>query len=224
MGNNLIFSMAVEKLVDLDAAARRALRDPGIATGGFAPGLIGTRSRDLAAMSVFLYAMREREMILNVLRWSPARRMTTYSRPGGLWRDVPDGFDPAVREILEVLPRRIDEYESMLTKNELFLDRTRKIGVISTDQCKQYGLTGPVIRATGLAYDLRKARPYNGYEQYDFHVPTQTGGDVYARYLVRVEEMRKSLAIDRQALDKLPGGPVSSTTASSCLRRARKLA
>jgi len=98
----------------------------------------------------------------------------------------------------------------MLTTNELFLDRTQGIGVISTEQCRQYALTGPVIRATGLAYDLRKARPYNGYEQYDFHVPTQTGGDVYARYLVRVEEMRQSLAIVRQALDKLPGGPVSS--------------
>lgn len=214
MGNNLIFSMAVEKLVDLDVPPRaQALRVILSELQRVASHLvwIGTSSLDLAAMSVFLYAMREREMILNVFEMvSGARMMTTYIRPGGLWRDVPDGFDPAVREILEVLPRRIDEYESMLTKNELFLDRTRKIGVISTDQCKQYGLTGPVIRATGLAYDLRKARPYNGYEQYDFHVPTQTGGDVYARYLVRVEEMRQSLAIVRQALDKLPGGPVSS--------------
>lgn len=214
MGNNLIFSMAVEKLVDLDVPPRaQALRVILSELQRVASHLvwIGTSSLDLAAMSVFLYAMREREMILNVFEMvSGARMMTTYIRPGGLWRDVPDGFDPAVREILEVLPRRIDDYESMLTKNELFLDRTRKIGVISTDQCKQYGLTGPVIRATGLAYDLRKARPYNGYEQYDFHVPTQTGGDVYARYLVRVEEMRQSLAIVRQALDKLPGGPVSS--------------
>jgi NADH-quinone oxidoreductase subunit D len=214
MGNNLIFSMAVEKLVDLDVPPRaQALRVILSELQRVASHLvwIGTSSLDLAAMSVFLYAMREREMILNVFEMvSGARMMTTYIRPGGLWRDVPNGFDPAVREILEVLPRRIDEYESMLTKNELFLDRTRKIGVISTDQCKQYGLTGPVIRATGLAYDLRKARPYNGYEQYDFHVPTQTGGDVYARYLVRVEEMRQSLAIVRQALDKLPGGPVSS--------------
>ncbi len=214
MGNNLVFCLAVEKLVDLDVPPRaQALRVILAELQRISSHLvwIGTSSLDLAAMSVFLYAMREREMILDVFELvSGQRMMTTYIRPGGLWRDVPAEFEPAVREILAVLPKRIDEYERMLTTNELFLDRTQGIGVINTEQCKQYALTGPVIRATGLAYDLRKARPYSGYEQYSFDVPTQTAGDVYARYLVRVEEMRQSLKIIRQALDRLPGGPVRS--------------
>jgi NADH-quinone oxidoreductase subunit D len=112
--------------------------------------------------------------------------------------------------VLKIMPARIDEYESLLTKNPLFLDRTRKIGVISAEDCVRWGLTGPIIRASGLPYDLRKARPYSGYEQYEFDIPTQTTGDVYARYLVRVAEMRQSLRIIEQALDKLPFGPVRS--------------
>ncbi len=214
LGNNLVFCLAVEKLVDLDVPERaQALRVILAELQRISSHLvwIGTSSLDLAAMSVFLYAMREREMILNIFEMvSGQRMMTTYIRPGGLWRDVPADFEPAVREILEVIPRRVDEYERILTRNELFLDRTQGIGAINTEQCLQYALTGPVIRATGLAHDLRKVRPYSGYEQYNFTVPTQTTGDVYARYLVRVEEMRQSVKIIRQALDKLPGGPVRS--------------
>lgn len=214
LGNNLVFCLAVEKLVDLDVPERaQALRVILAELQRISSHLvwIGTSSLDLAAMSVFLYAMREREMILNIFEMvSGQRMMTTYIRPGGLWRDVPADFEPAVREILEIIPRRLDEYERILTTNELFLDRTQGIGVINTEQCLQYALTGPVIRATGLAHDLRKVRPYSGYEQYNFSVPTQTAGDVYARYLVRVEEMRQSVKIIRQALDRLPGGPVRS--------------
>lgn len=214
MGNNLVFCMAVEKLVDLDVPPRaQAIRVILTELQRIASHLLwlGTSSLDLAAMSIFLYAMREREMIINIFEMiSGARMMTTYIRPGGLWRDVTDGFDGAVREVLKILPARIDEYERLLTNNELFIDRTQGIGVITTEQCRQYGLTGPVIRATGLAYDLRKVRPYSGYEQYDFDIPTQTTGDVYGRYMVRVEEMRQSLKIVRQALEKLPSGPVIS--------------
>ncbi len=214
LGNNLVFCMAVEKLVDLDVPPRaQVIRVILTELQRIASHLlwIGTSSLDLAAMSVFLYAMREREMIINIFEMiSGARMMTTYIRPGGLWRDVTEGFDSAVREVLKIMPARFDEYERLLTKNELFIDRTQGIGVINTEQCKQYGLTGPVIRATGLAYDLRKARPYSGYEQYDFAIPTQASGDVYGRYMVRVEEMRQSLKIVRQALDKLPAGPVIS--------------
>jgi NADH-quinone oxidoreductase subunit D len=214
LGNNLVFCLAVEKLVGLDVPERaQALRVILAELQRISSHLvwIGTSSLDLAAMSVFLYAMREREMILNIFEMvSGQRMMTTYIRPGGLWRDVPPDFEPAVREILEIIPRRVDEYERILTTNELFIDRTQGIGVINTEQCLQYALTGPVIRATGLAHDLRKVRPYSGYEQYTFTVPTQTTGDVYGRYLVRVEEMRQSVKIIRQALDKLPGGPVRS--------------
>jgi NADH-quinone oxidoreductase subunit D len=166
MGNNLVFCLAVEKLVNLDVPPRaQVIRVILAELQRIASHLLwlGTSSLDLAAMSVFLYTMREREKIINIFEMvSGARMMTTYIRPGGLWRDVPEGFDTAVREVLKIMPKRIDEYERLLTKNELFIDRTHRIGVINTEQCKQYGLTGPVIRATGLAYDLRKARPYSG--------------------------------------------------------------
>ncbi len=214
MGNNLTYCLAVEKLVDLDVPPRaQALRVILAELQRISSHLLwlGTSCLDLAAMSVFLYTMREREAILDIFEMvSGQRMMTTYIRPGGLWRDVPVEFEDAVRDIIGILPRRIDEYESLLTTNSLFLDRTEGIGAISYEDCVRWGLTGPVMRATGRAYDLRKARPYSGYEQYDFEVPTRTAGDVYSRYQVRVEEMRQSVRIIRQALDRLPYGPVRS--------------
>lgn len=214
MGNNLTYCLAVEKLVGLDVPPRaQALRVILAELQRISSHLLwlGTSSLDLAAMSVFLYCMRERELILDVFEMiSGQRMMTTYIRPGGVWRDVPAEFEAAVRHIVNIMPARIDEYESMLTTNMLFLERTQGIGVISSEDCKRWGLSGPVIRATGIPYDLRKVRPYSGYEQYDFDVPTATTGDVYGRYLVRVEEMRQSVRIIRQALDRLPYGPVRS--------------
>jgi NADH-quinone oxidoreductase subunit D len=215
IGNNLVYCLAIEKLVELDVPPRaQAIRVILTELSRLQSHLvwIGTSALDLAAMSVFLYAMREREMILDIFELvSGQRMMTTYIRPGGLWRDVPTEFDSVVRKLLEVMPERIKEYESLLTKNPLFIDRTRGIGVISGEDCVRMGLSGPIIRASGTPYDVRKARPYSSYEQYDFDIPTQVGGDIYARYLVRVEEMRQSLRIVQQALDKLPDGPVRST-------------
>jgi len=212
MGNNLVYCLAVEKLTGLKSPPRAdAIRVILAELSRLQSHLlwIGTSSLDLAAMSVFLYAMREREQILDVFEMvSGQRMMTTFIRPGGLWRDVPAGFEAAVREIVKVLPRRLAEYESLLTKNPLFLDRTRGIGKIDTQTCLAWNVTGPTLRATGFAHDLRKANPYCGFEQYDFEVPTQSEGDIYARYLVRVEEMRQSVRIIEQALDKLPYGPV----------------
>jgi NADH-quinone oxidoreductase subunit D len=141
---------------------------------------------------------------------SGQRMMTTYIRPGGVWRDLPVEFDETVRNFLRSFSHRIDEYEALLTKNPLFLDRTRKIGIISAEQAIHWGLTGPALRASGVPHDLRKVRPYSGYEQYDFEVPTHTEGDTYARYLVRMAEMRQSVRIVQQALDHLPSGPVRS--------------
>jgi NADH-quinone oxidoreductase subunit D len=214
VGNNFVYCMAIEKLVDLDVPERaQAIRVILAELTRLSSHLIwiGTSALDLAAMSVYMYAFREREMILDILEMcSGQRMMTTYIRPGGLWRDVPPGFVEAVRDVIRVFPRRLDDYESMLTKNALFLERTVGIGPISTEDCIRYGITGPILRATGKAFDLRKIRPYSGYERYDFNVPTQTGGDVYSRYLVRVQEMRESIHIIEQALDKLPGGPVRS--------------
>jgi NADH-quinone oxidoreductase subunit D len=215
VGNNLAYCMAVEKLVDLDVPPRaQAIRVILAELQRIASHLVwlGTSALDLAAMSMFLYCFREREMILDILEMcSGQRMMTTYIRPGGLWRDVPVEFESAVRNFIKIFPKRIDEYESLLTKNPLFLDRVVGIGVLKKETALQYGVTGPMLRASGVKWDLRKERPYCGYEQYDFEVPTRTEGDVYARYLVRVQEMRESLKIVEQALNKLPMGPVRST-------------
>jgi NADH-quinone oxidoreductase subunit D len=142
---------------------------------------------------------------------SGQRMMTTYIRPGGLWRDVPVEFEKAVRDFIKILPGRIDQYESMLTKNPLFIDRTVGIGKISGEEAIRWGATGGTLRGSGVNYDVRKFAPYSGYEQYDFEVPLRTEGDTYARYLVRIEEMRQSIRIVQQALDKLPLGPVRSS-------------
>jgi NADH-quinone oxidoreductase subunit D len=214
VGNNLAYSMAVEKLVDLDVPARaQALRVILVELTRIQSHLVwlGTAALDLAAMSMFLYCFREREYILDIMEMcSGQRMMTTYIRPGGLWRDVPVEFEAAVRDILKTFPKRIDQYEALLTRNPLMLDRTLGIGRLTGEECLNFGVTGPMLRASGVKWDLRKTQPYSGYEQYDFEVPTRTEGDVYARFLVRLEEMRQSLKIIGQALDKLPLGAVRS--------------
>jgi NADH-quinone oxidoreductase subunit D len=210
IGNNLVYCLAIEKLVDLDVPPRaQAVRVILTELQRIASHLVwlGTSSLDLAAMSTFLYCFREREIILDIFEMcSGQRMMTSYIRPGGIWRDLPDGFEEAVRQFLRLLPGRLRQYEALLTKNPLFLDRTRKIGVLTAQEALRLGVTGPMLRATGIAFDLRKAQPYSGYDQYDFDVPTATGGDTYDRYLVRMEEMRQSLRIIEQALNRLPGG------------------
>jgi NADH-quinone oxidoreductase subunit D len=214
VGNNLAFSMAVEKLVDLDVPVRaQAIRVILAELTRYQSHLVwlGTAALDLAAMSMFLYCFREREYILDVMELcSGQRMMTTYIRPGGLWRDVPVEFEAAVRNILKTFPKRIDEYEALLTRNPLMLDRTLGIGRLTGEECLNFGVTGPMLRASGVKWDLRKTQPYSGYEQYDFEIPTRPEGDVYARFLVRLEEMRQSLKIVEQALNKLPMGPVRS--------------
>lgn len=212
MGNNLVYCLAVEKLTGLKSPARAdAIRVILAELSRLQSHLlwIGTSALDLGAMSVFLYAMREREMIMDVFELvSGQRMMTTYIRPGGLWRDVPAEFEGALREIINIFPKRIDQYEALLTKNPLFMSRTKGIGVLSSKDALAWDVTGPTLRSTGIAHDIRKSNPYCGYDQYDFDIPTQTTGDVYGRYQVRVEEMRQSVRIVEQALDKLPYGPV----------------
>lgn len=214
MGNNLVYCLALEKLVDLDVPARaQAVRVLFTELTRIASHLVwlGTAALDLAAMSVFLYCFRERERIMDVMEMcSGQRMMTTYFRPGGLWRDLPAEFEDAVRGILKDFPKRIDEYEGLLTNNPIFIDRTKGIGKLSVADGLAWGVTGPSLRGSGIAYDLRKEEPYSGYEQYEFDVVTADGGDVYARYLVRMEEMRQSLRIVQQALDRLPSGPFRS--------------
>jgi NADH-quinone oxidoreductase subunit D len=214
VGNNLAYCLAVEKLIGLDVPVRaQALRVILAELKRISSHLVwlGTSALDLAAMSDFMYAFREREMILDILEMvSGQRMMTTYIRPGGVWRDVPVEFEAAVRNLLKIMPKRIDEYESLLTKNPLFIDRTAGIGIISATDAVNWGLTGASLRGSGVNYDVRKFAPYSGYEQYDFEVPLGTDGDVRARYIVRMAEMRQSIRIILQALDKLPIGPVRS--------------
>ncbi len=215
LGNNLSYCLAVEKLCDLDVPPRaQAIRVLLTELQRIESHLVwlGTHALDMAATSVFLYCFREREKILNIKELvSGQRMMTTYFRPGGLWRDTPVEFEAAVRAFLDQMPARIDEYESLLTTNPLFLKRTVGIGVLPPEVALNYAVTGPMLRASGVAHDLRKAAPYSGYELYDFDIATRTEGDTYARYLVRVEEMRQSVRIARQALEKMPMGPVRSS-------------
>jgi NADH-quinone oxidoreductase subunit D len=214
VGNNLVYCMAIEKLAELDVPPRaQAIRVLLTELERISSHLVwlGTHALDLGAMSVFLYCFREREKILDIKELvSGQRMMTTYFRPGGLWRDVPVEFEDAVRSFLDYMPRRIDEYEALLTNNRLFIERTKNIGLMDADTAIRWGITGPPLRASGVNLDLRKTQPYSGYEQYDFEVPVHTDGDTYARYVVRIEEMRQSLRIVRQVLDKMPYGPVRS--------------
>lgn len=214
IGNNLVYCLAIEKLTDLDVPPRaQAIRVILTELQRISSHLVwlGTHCLDLGAMSLFLYTFREREFILDIFEMvSGQRMMTTYLRPGGLWRDVPVEFEGTVREFTGLLPRRIQQYDDLLEKNRLFLERTKGIGVLSTEDALSWGVTGPMARASGVDHDLRKSMPYSGYEQYEFNVPTHTDGDTYARYLVRMEELRQSLRIVEQALDKLPLGPVRS--------------
>jgi NADH-quinone oxidoreductase subunit D len=214
IGNNLAYCLAVEKLIGLDIPVRaQAIRVILAELQRLSSHLVwlGTAALDLAAMSDFMYCFREREMILDIFELvSGQRMMTTYIRPGGVWRDVPVEFEAAVRDFLKIIPHRIDQYESLLTKNPLFLDRTIGIGKISAEDAVNWGLTGGTLRGSGVNYDVRKFAPYCGYEQYDFEVPLRTEGDVFARYMVRVAEMRQTVRIIQQAMDKLPLGPVQS--------------
>jgi NADH-quinone oxidoreductase subunit D len=165
---------------------------------------LGTHGMELGAVSVLMYCFRERELLLNINELIAGFRMfPSYNRVGGLREDLPRGFHAAVREVLDRLPGKLNEYEDLLTKNEIYIERTRGVGRISKEDAIAYGLVGPIARAAGVAYDVRKAFPYLGYETFDFQVPVQTDGDVYSRYLVRIAEMRESIAICRQALDRI---------------------
>lgn len=214
LGNNFVYSLAVEKLVGLDVPLRaQAIRVILAELQRISSHLVwvGSLGLDLAAMSAFLYCFREREQILDIFELvSGQRMMTTYIRPGGVWRDVPVEFEKAVRDFLKIIPKRIDEYEALLTKNPLFIDRTVGIGKISGEEAVNWGATGATLRGSGVNYDVRKFAPYSGYEQYEFEVPLSTMCDVYGRYIIRMEEMRQSVRIIQQALDKMPMGPVKS--------------
>src|SRR5690606_10001488 len=207
MSNNLVFSMAVEKLVGLDVPERaQIIRVICMELTRINSHLVwlGTHALDMGAMSVFLYCFREREYVLNMYEMLGGQRMmSSYIRPGGVWRDVPPEFIPAVEHFVDYFPPKIDDYEALLTNNPLWIDRTQGIGVIEPDDALDYGVSGPSLRGSGVNWDIRKAQPYSGYENYDFDVPLGEHGDVYDRFYVRILEMRESIKIIRQAVERL---------------------
>ncbi len=169
---------------------------------------LGTHALDIGAMSVFLYCFREREDILRIFEmFSGQRMMTSYFRIGGLALEPPRGWHQRVKSFIDRFPSCIDEYENLLTNNRIWIGRTKGIGFISLEDMLDLGVTGPMLRAAGLKIDARKDEPYSSYEKFDFEVPTRTENDVFARYQVRVEEMRQSSRIVQQALAGMPGGP-----------------
>jgi len=207
MNNNFAYCLAMEKLFELDVPERaqvaRVILSELTRLNSHLVWL-GIHGLDLGVTSTMIYCFREREKLLDIFELvSGQRMMSTYFRPGGLWRDLPDEFEAAVEYILEDFPQRIEDYESLLTKNPLFIERTQGIGFVTAEEAMNLGLSGATLRGSGVNWDIRKSIPYSGYETYDFDVPLGQHGDVYDRYLIRMEEMRQSLRIIRQGLDKL---------------------
>ena len=213
LSNNLGYCLAVEKLLGLEVPKRaqyiRVLLTEMTRLNSHLVWL-GTHAMDLGATSVMLYCFREREEILKIFEMvSGQRMMTSYFRIGGLALEPPPGWLDRVRRFIDMLPARIDEYENLLTQNRIWLMRTVGIGVLEAKDAIALGVTGPMLRAAGVAYDVRKFFPYSSYEDFTFDVPTRTEADSYARYLVRLGEMRESLKIIRQAMSKIPpNGPI----------------
>lgn len=215
LGNNLAYALTIEELLDCEIPERARVARVILAEfQRIASHLVqlGTEAMELGAMSVFLYCFREREEILDIFEMCGGQRMmTSYIRPGGLASPLPSGFEAEVRRMAGVLPARIDDYEALLTKNELWRERTLGVGKLSAEDALRYTVTGSNLRASGVNLDMRRERPYSGYEQYDFAVPLGSTGDCYDRYLVRIQEMRESVKIINQAIDRLPEGPHVTT-------------
>jgi len=210
--NSMAFCLSVEKLLGLEIPERvRAIRVLIAELQRINSHLVwlGTHGMEVGAVSVMLYCFRERELLLNINEMLAGFRMfPSYMRVGGLREDLPRGFHDAVRAFLDRFPAKLGEYEDLLTENQIYRDRTRRVGTISREDALAYGLVGPIARASGVPYDVRKYFPYLGYESFEFKVPVQSEGDVYSRYLVRLAEMRESASICRQALERIaPTGP-----------------
>jgi NADH-quinone oxidoreductase subunit D len=211
LSNNLCYCLAVERLLGLEippfAQWMRVLLTEMTRLNSHLVWL-GSHALDIGAMTVFLYCFREREDILRIFEmFSGQRMMTSYFRIGGLALEPPRGWQAVVKRFIEAFPSHVDEYEDLLTNNPIWMRRTKGVGRISLEDMLDLGVTGPMLRAAGLKWDTRKAEPYSSYEQFDFEIPTRRESDVYARYQVRIEEMRQSTRIVTQALEGMPAGP-----------------
>ena len=215
LGNNMAYVSAVERIMGVEVPERaQTLRLILLELTRISSHLVwlGTHAIDLGAMSVFLYCFREREKLLDVNDMVAGSRLTpSYFRVGGFFQDVPDTFVPHVRKFCEEFPAALGEYQNLLTKNRIWMNRTIGVGTITGDQALALSVTGPTLRGSGVNYDVRKTQPYNGYEKYDFEVPLGRNGDVYDRYLCRIEEMKQSLHLVRQGLDRLRPGSVRAS-------------
>jgi NADH-quinone oxidoreductase subunit D len=213
LSNNVAYALAVEKLMDWDIPPRgKAIRVICCELARISAHLmgVGAMALDLGAMTVFLYTFTEREKIYDLCELLTGARFTTsYTRVGGQIRDLPDNFIPALDKFLASFGPALDECDKLLTRNRIFVDRTKDIGVIAKDRAIAYALSGPNLRGSGIDHDLRRKHPYLDYEQYDFDVVVGSVGDCYDRYLVRIEEMRQSAWILRQVIEKLPSGPIN---------------
>jgi NADH-quinone oxidoreductase subunit D len=214
LSNNLAYCLSVEKLLELEIPPKaqwmRVLLAELTRINSHLVWL-GTHGLDLGAMTVFFYCFREREEILRLFEMlSGQRLMTSYIRIGGLALEPPPGWEKATMAFIKGLPSKIDEYDNLLRTNPIFMQRTRGVGKLSLDRMLALGVTGPMIRAAGLSWDIRKSEPYSSYEKFDFEIPVETDSDVYARYLVRVREMRESQKIAVQALEGMPEGAIKA--------------
>jgi NADH-quinone oxidoreductase subunit D len=209
--NAMTYCGAVETLVGVEVPKRaQYLRVVHMELNRIMSHLVwlGTSALDLGAMSMFWYCFREREAILDLFEYSSGQRMhTRYIQVGGVMEDIPAGFAAKLEEFTDRMPARIDQYEALLTKNEIVLNRLRDVGVVDADTLLEFGVTGPLLRAAGNPWDLRKAAPYSSYDDFDFKIPVGTVGDNYDRYRVRTAEMRESVKIIAQAMEGLPEGP-----------------
>ncbi|MCY7347119.1 MAG: NADH dehydrogenase (quinone) subunit D [Pyrinomonadaceae bacterium] len=214
LGNNLAYVMAAEKLLDLEIPERaQIIRVLMCELQRIASHMVwlGTHALDIGAMSPFFYAFRQREKILNLIEAASGGRMTpSYFRIGGLMMDLPAGFERRVRQFLEDFPAALDQFETLVTGNTIWQSRTKGIGVITAEEAIDWGLTGPCLRGSGVDLDLRRDNPYSGYETYDFEIPVERDGDVWARFKVRMRELYESYKIVRQALDRLKPGPTKA--------------
>jgi NADH-quinone oxidoreductase subunit D len=214
LGNNLCYVMAVEKLLGLEIPERaQVIRVLMCELQRIASHMVwlGTHALDIGAMTVFFYAFREREKILNLIEAASGGRLTpSYFRIGGLMMDLPAGFERRAQQFIDKFPKAVDEFETLLSGNRIFQTRTQGVGIITADDAIDMGVTGPCLRGSGVSIDVRRTNPYTGYETYDFEVPVEQSCDVWARYLVRMRELRESLKIARQALGRLKPGPVKA--------------
>jgi NADH-quinone oxidoreductase subunit D len=214
MNNNLAYALAVEKLLDLEIPAKaqwlRVLLSELTRINSHLIWL-GTHAMDIGALTVFLYTFREREDLLRIFEMvSGQRMMTSYIRVGGLALEPPLGFFERVQAFISNFPEKIDEYSNLLTGNPIFVNRLKGIGHLSGDDALALGVTGPVMRASGIDFDVRRDMPYSSYEKFQFDVPVSNGCDVWARYVCRLEEMRQSVKICQQALDGMPEGAIKA--------------